>query len=140
MTFHDLRRAVADRMRRASVTIDVYCRFMGHAAITGLKHYATVDEADLRQAHAAALGGGRRRHAGTVRGQNGDTTPNPMNSLAGETSVSCDLISESYPSRFFFSAKTSLGKSSSPLDENVRIDIIGESATVGGAARHKPDR
>jgi integrase len=61
LTFHDLRRAVADRLRRGNVPLDAYCTYMGHAAITGLRHYATVDEGDLRKAHAAAMAGGRRR-------------------------------------------------------------------------------
>lgn len=61
LTFHDLRRATADRLRRAEVPLDVYCKFMGHAAITGLKHYATVDDDDLRKAHEKAMKGGRTR-------------------------------------------------------------------------------
>lgn len=61
LTFHDLRRAVADRLRRGSVPLDAYCTYMGHAAITGLRHYATVDDGDLRKAHAAVMAGGRRR-------------------------------------------------------------------------------
>ena len=61
LTFHDLRRAVADRLRRGQVGLDVYCKFMGHAAITGLRHYSTVDDGDPRKAHEAALNGGRQR-------------------------------------------------------------------------------
>ena len=61
MAFHELRRAVADRLRRGGVPLDAYCTYMGHAAITGLKHYATVDDGDLRKAHAAVMAGGRRR-------------------------------------------------------------------------------
>jgi integrase len=61
MSFHDLRRAVADRLRRTNATLDVYCKYMGHAAITGLRHYSTVDESDLRKAHGAAMKGARRR-------------------------------------------------------------------------------
>jgi integrase len=61
LTFHDLRRAVADRLRRGNVPLDAYCAYMGHAAITGLRHYATVDDGDLRKAHEAVMAGGRRR-------------------------------------------------------------------------------
>ncbi len=58
LTFHDLRRAVADRLRRGNVPLDAYCTYLGHAAITGLLHYATVDEGDLRKAHGAVMAGG----------------------------------------------------------------------------------
>jgi len=68
LSFHDLRRAVADRLRRAGVRPDAYCTFMGHSAITGLRHYATVDDGDLRKAHAAAMKGVRRRDPSTVVG------------------------------------------------------------------------
>ena len=59
--FHDLRRAMADRLRKSGVTVDVYCRMMGHSPITGLRHYAIVDNDDLRDAHEAGLANGRKR-------------------------------------------------------------------------------
>lgn len=59
--FHDLRRAVADRMRRAGVPLDVYCKYMGHSPITGLRHYSVVLPDDLRAAHEQAMKTARRR-------------------------------------------------------------------------------
>lgn len=59
--FHDLRRSVADRLRRSGVTVDVYCKMMGHSPITGLRHYSIVDNDDLRDAHEAGLANGRKR-------------------------------------------------------------------------------
>ena len=59
--FHELRRAAADRLGRSGVSVDVYCRLMGHSEITGLRHYAVVDTDDLRKAHEAGLGAARRR-------------------------------------------------------------------------------
>ncbi|MCK6570200.1 hypothetical protein L6V77_03720 [Myxococcota bacterium] len=60
-SFHELRRAVADRMRRGGVTVDVYCKFMGPAPITGLRHDSTVVDDGLREAHDKALKSARRR-------------------------------------------------------------------------------
>ena len=60
-TFHDLRRAMSDRLRRTGQTVDVYCRYMGHSAITGLRHYSTVMDDDLQEAHRKALANPRRR-------------------------------------------------------------------------------
>jgi len=60
-SFHDLRRAVGDRLRRAGLPVDVYCRYMGHSALTGLRHYSVVTTDDLRKAHEKALAAVRRR-------------------------------------------------------------------------------
>jgi len=48
-------------MRRAGVTVDVYCKYMGHSPITGLRHYSVVLPDDLRTAHAKAMKSARRR-------------------------------------------------------------------------------
>jgi integrase len=60
-SFHDIRRAMADRLRRLNVPVDVYCRYMGHAPITGLRHYSIVTRDDLHEAHRKALTNARRR-------------------------------------------------------------------------------
>lgn len=60
-TFHGIRRAVSDRLRRNGTPLDVYVALMGHAAVTGLKHYSTVSLDDLREAQVKALTGVRRR-------------------------------------------------------------------------------
>lgn len=65
-TFHAFRRAVADTLRRTKTPIDVYCRYMGHSAITGLRHYSVVSEDDLIDAHEKARAGARKRN-GTQR-------------------------------------------------------------------------
>ena len=71
----DLRRAVADRLRRGGVPLDAYCTYMSHAAITGLKHYVTVDGGDL-VARSSPRPGSRRcdRH----RGSDSDRPPRLM--------------------------------------------------------------
>jgi integrase len=58
-TFHDLRRAVADRLRNAGVPMDQYARLMGHAPVTALRHYSTVTTDDLHKAFKAGLGATR---------------------------------------------------------------------------------
>jgi len=60
-TFHDIRRARADCLRRAGTPIDVYCRYLGHSAITGLRHYSVVSDDDLVKAHMDGLANARRR-------------------------------------------------------------------------------
>lgn len=60
-TFHDLRRAVADRLRRGGVPIDRYARFMGHAAVTAVRHYSTVGPGDLHADLEAGLAAARTR-------------------------------------------------------------------------------
>ncbi len=52
---------MADRLRNSGVAVDVYRKMMGHSPITGLKHYAIVDNDDLRDAHQAGLANGRKR-------------------------------------------------------------------------------
>lgn len=60
-TFHDLRRAVSDRFRSIGTPIDRYCKFMGHSAITGLRHYSVVEPGDLHADMLAALDASRTR-------------------------------------------------------------------------------
>ncbi|MBM3204223.1 hypothetical protein FJZ55_10020 [Candidatus Woesearchaeota archaeon] len=60
-TFHALRRAVADRLRKGGVPMDRYAKFMGHAPITALRHYSTVTTDDLHDALEVGLGAARRR-------------------------------------------------------------------------------
>ena len=60
-TFHDLRRAVSDRFRSIGTPVDRYCRFMGHSAITGLRHYSVVDPDDLHADLLAGLDAARKR-------------------------------------------------------------------------------
>jgi len=59
--FHDLRRAVADRLRNAGVPLDRYAKIMGHAPVTAVRHYSTLAPGDLHDALAAGLGAVRRR-------------------------------------------------------------------------------
>lgn len=46
-----------------------YCRFMGHSAITGLRHYSVVDPDDLHTDLLAGLdaAGSERRRSGSAR-------------------------------------------------------------------------
>lgn len=60
-TFHALRRAMADRLRRSGAPVDAYIRYMGHAAITGLRHYASVSMDDLHDMQVKAQESVRRR-------------------------------------------------------------------------------
>lgn len=60
-TFHEMRRAVADRLRRSGIGVDAYCRYMGHSPITGLRHYSVVSEDDLHKARRKALCAVRRK-------------------------------------------------------------------------------
>ena len=60
-TFHDLRRARADCLRRAGTPVDVYCRYLGHSEITGLKHYSVVSDEDLVKALEQGLANSRLR-------------------------------------------------------------------------------
>ena len=60
-TFHDLRRAVADRHRLAGTPMDRYCKYMGHSPITALRHYTVVDPDDLHHDLHAALDATRTR-------------------------------------------------------------------------------
>ncbi len=60
-TFHDIRRAVADRLRNGGVPLDRYAKVMGHAAVTAVRHYSTVAPGDLHDALEAGLGAARRR-------------------------------------------------------------------------------
>jgi len=62
-TFHDLRRAAADRLRTAKVPLDRYCRLMGHSAVTGIRHYRITDPDDLHDDLQKGLNSARtRRH------------------------------------------------------------------------------
>jgi integrase len=63
-SFHALRRAFADRLRRSGAGVDRYIRFLGHAAVTGLRHYSTVSMDDLQESAEKARGSVRRRKAG----------------------------------------------------------------------------
>jgi len=61
-TFHDIRRARADCLRRAGTPVDVYCRYLGHSEITGLKHYSVVSDEDLVEALEQGLANSRLRN------------------------------------------------------------------------------
>ncbi len=61
-TFHDIRRARADCLRRAGTPVDVYCRYLGHSEITGLKHYSVVSDEDLAKALEQGLANSRLRN------------------------------------------------------------------------------
>ena len=60
-TFHDLRRAVADRLWNGGVPLDRYAKIMGHAPVTAVRHYSTVAPGDLRDALEMGLRASRRR-------------------------------------------------------------------------------
>ena len=60
-TFHDLRRAVADRLRNSQMPLDRYAKFMGHAPITAIRHYSTIAPGDLHADLQAGLEAARRR-------------------------------------------------------------------------------
>ena len=53
-TFHDLRRAFAEGLRRSGADVDVYIAIMGHSEITGMRHYSTVTNDDQRKAQERA--------------------------------------------------------------------------------------
>ena len=59
--FHDLRRAVADRLRRSGVPVDQYCAVLGHSPLTGLRHYSIVCPDDMEEAHRKGLAAARHR-------------------------------------------------------------------------------
>ena len=61
-TFHDLRRAVADRLRNSGVPLDRYAKLMGHAPVTAVRHYSTIAPGDLHADLEAGLGAARRRN------------------------------------------------------------------------------
>jgi len=60
-TFHDLRRAVADRLRNSGMPLDRYAKFMGHAPVTAIRHYSTIAPGDLHADLQAGLEAARRR-------------------------------------------------------------------------------
>ena len=60
-TFHDLRRAVADRLRNAGVPMDRYAKMMGHAPVTAVRHYSTIAPGDLHEALEAGIKATRRK-------------------------------------------------------------------------------
>lgn len=67
LTFHDLRRATADRLRNVGTPVGRYCDIMGHAAITGLRHYKVSDPEDLHADHHRQLQASRSRKRPTRR-------------------------------------------------------------------------
>jgi len=64
-TFHDLRRAVADRLRTAGIPMDRYAKMMGHAPVTAVRHYSTIAPGDLHEALEAGLKATRRKKDST---------------------------------------------------------------------------
>lgn len=70
-TFHDIRRAVADRLRNGGVPIYQYAKFMGHAPVTALRHYSTVTDDDLHKALKVGLSAARTLSPKTDDGDKG---------------------------------------------------------------------
>ena len=67
-TFHDFRRAFAERLRKSGAPVEVYCSILGHSELTGLRHYAVVTPDDQREAQRKALGFVRRRRKKSTDG------------------------------------------------------------------------